>query len=135
MSGTEAQPARSREGSVSVWERWADHPNNIAHAPPKRLGLIKHRPPTGAAFLEAWPVTDPSDQSPLERARRFRELAGQASREAGRTSDASIREGYRLLEMGWLQLAADIEAALKREGPPDKADKVAALRPPSNKKQ
>ena len=78
-------------------------------------------------------MTGPSDQSPLERARRFRELAAQAAREAEHAKDATIREGYLLLETSWLQLAEYIEAGLKREGVPDKAERLAALRPPPKK--
>jgi len=80
-------------------------------------------------------VTDPSDLPPRERARRFRELAAEAARDAERTKDA-LREGYLLLQRGWFQLAEDIEASLKRKSEDDVTpENEAALRPPSRRKE
>jgi hypothetical protein len=75
-------------------------------------------------------VTDPSDLPPHERARRFRELAAEAARDAARTKDA-LREAYLLLHRGWLQLAEDIEASLKRQNVA--SENEAARRSPSRK--
>ena len=76
-------------------------------------------------------MTDPSDFSRLERAKRCRERAAEAKRDAERSAGA-IRDGYLLLERGWLALADDLETAAKRAG--DRKDpgeqKVAAFRPP-----
>lgn len=78
-------------------------------------------------------MADPSDLTPLDRARRFRLLAVQAARDAERTQGA-IREGYLLLERGWRQLAEDIAAAEKRGSDHNGLPKRdAALRPPKEK--
>jgi hypothetical protein len=80
-------------------------------------------------------VTEPSDLPPRERARRFRELGAEAARDAERTKDA-LREGYLLLARGWLQLAEDIEASLRRKSEDDVAsENEAALRPPLRRKE
>ena len=80
-------------------------------------------------------MTDPSDLPPRERARRFRELAAEAARDAERTKDA-LREGYLLLQRGWFQLAEDIEASLKRKSEDDvTSENEAALRPPLRRKE
>ncbi len=80
-------------------------------------------------------MTYPPDLPPRERARRFRELAAEAARDAERTNDA-LREGYLLLARGWLQLAEDIEASLKRKSEDDVAsESEAALRPPSRRNE
>jgi hypothetical protein len=77
-------------------------------------------------------VTDPSDVPPLERAKQFRERAAQVRRDADRTTGA-IRDGYLLLESGWLALADDVEAIAMRnagDGAAGEERREAAFRPP-----
>ena len=71
-------------------------------------------------------MTDPSEPSLLERAKRYRELAAHARRDAERTSGA-IREGYLMVESGWLALAEDMEGVASREAGHDPM-MLAALR-------
>jgi hypothetical protein len=80
-------------------------------------------------------VTDSVDLSPHQRAKLYRERAAEARSDAQRTS-GYIREGYLMVESGWLSLAADAE----RTYPTDEADhpkhdmKLAALRAPPDRK-
>ena len=80
-------------------------------------------------------MTDPFDLSPLERARRYRERAAEARRDADRTS-GEIREGYLMVERGWLSLVSDIEAAqpVGDKHPSNHGRQQAAPRAPTDRK-
>ena len=78
-------------------------------------------------------MTDLSDLPPLERAKRCRELAARARREA-QSTEGRIRDGYLMIETGWLTLAADIEVSASHSGDDGQDVKQAALRVPQSSK-
>jgi hypothetical protein len=97
------------------------------------LGSMLWQPTAAAVGAASPPVTDPAEIPPFEGAQRYRELAAQARRDAQRTQ-GSIRDGYLMIERGWLTLAADVEAAITRDSAQDADMKPAAFRPPTGRK-
>jgi hypothetical protein len=78
-------------------------------------------------------VTEPSQLSPAERVKRYRELEQQALREA-RNSTGSTAEAYEDLAKAWARLAETTEESIAKratELPEDSVEqREAALRPP-----
>ena len=60
-------------------------------------------------------MTELSELPPSERAKRYRELAREAERQAER-STGSTREGYLFLAKGWEGLAQAIDAEIGDKG-------------------
>ena len=74
-------------------------------------------------------MTDSVDLSPHQRAKLYRERAAEARSDAERTS-GYLREGYLMVESGWLKLAADVERTYPTDDEDHPKDdmKLAALR-------
>jgi len=58
-------------------------------------------------------VTDFSQLPPLDRAKKYRQLAGDARREA-ENADSTVQESYKLLAEHWGNLADKTEAEANR---------------------
>lgn len=56
------------------------------------------------------------DLSPLERVKRYRNLAEEAARRAESATHPELRESYRQLAQGWASLADQLDGSRPRNG-------------------
>jgi len=89
----------------------------------------------GGHALRATYVTELSDLSPVERAKRYRALEAEVGSMAGR-AEGDIRAGFLNIARSWGQLATELEATLTVQAAEvvDNAPehKEAAFRPPDS---